>query len=337
MTEIGYGRLRDLGGLPDLLISLAGEEGLNRAFRDQDVPVELLAEPDATVPMRDLVALYQRAAEISVMRSFGLQASKEFDADGHGPVGRYILQARDLSGALKRFRAALPYHESGSSLEIEVGENELGIGYRNIYQDMVGWRHAGDFVLCVLADVISHYLGEDWAPLRIETCYAKGPWEQDLEDVFAAPVRFEGDRVAIVLDRETVITSGQAPATEPGSMVSLIDLRRLGETLPQDFPCVVANIIERRLVHQTPDLDGTAAVLGIGPRTLQRRLDEHGLSFRDLVLRCRMRRARELLAEPDITVKQVALEVAYSSTPHFTRAFKTFYGTSPQELRGSIS
>ena len=93
MTELGFGRLRDLGGLPDLLRHLAGEEGLHRAFRDQNVPLELLDVPDALVPMRDIVALYQRASEIACLRSFGLQATREFEIVDHGLTGQYIMQA----------------------------------------------------------------------------------------------------------------------------------------------------------------------------------------------------------------------------------------------------
>ncbi|MBE9558507.1 MAG: AraC family transcriptional regulator ligand-binding domain-containing protein [Proteobacteria bacterium] len=335
MTEIGYSRMRDLGCLPDLLKSLAGKEGVNRVFRDQGLPIGLLGTPDVAVPMRDLVALYQRAAEITGVRSFGLQATKDFDPEQHGLAGRYIMQGRDLPGALERFRTALPYHESGSSLEIEAKGNELRIGYRNVYQDIVGWRHFGDYKLCVIANVISGYLGDGWRPLRIETCNAKGPWEQDHEDFFAAPVHCREDRTAIVLERETVRTNGQARVIEPRQMVSLGDLRRLGETLPRDLPAVVANIVERRLTSGAADLDGTAATLGLGSRTLQRRLGEHGLSYRDLVLRQRMRRAHELLAEPELTVRQVGREVGYSSTPQFTRAFKTHFKATPQEFRES--
>lgn len=336
MTEIGYGRLRDLGGLPDLLSSLAGEEGLNRAFRDQGLPIALLATPDTPVPMPDLIGLYHRAAEITGTRSFGLNASSDIEVNQHGLIGEYVTQARDLPRALERFRAALPYHESGSSLEIQVEANELRVSYRNIYQGLNSWRHAGDFTLCVIADVIGAYLGDGWRPLRIETCYAKGPWEQDHEDVFGAPVRYEEDRIAIVLDREIVEQAAKG-VTASDRLLSLGELGRLGAALPRNFPQAVANIVERRLIDGATDLDGSAQLLGLGPRTVQRRLSDHGLSYRDLVSRCRMRRARELLAEPDMTVRQVGQALGYASTPQFTRAFKACLGATPQEFRRTIA
>jgi len=117
---------------------LAGDEELSRAFRDQGLPTALLATPDAAVRMRDLIGLYRCAAEITGVRSFGLQASTGVRVEQHGLFGQYLMQARNLPHALERFRTALPYHESGSSLEIEAKGNEIRIGYRNLHQGLVG-------------------------------------------------------------------------------------------------------------------------------------------------------------------------------------------------------
>ena len=331
--ETTFGRLRDIGGLPDVLKSLAGEEGLNRAFRDQGLPITLLDTPDVAVPMRDIVSLYHRAATITGIRSFGLSANSELDVGQHGLMGEYVMQARDLLQALYRFRAALPYYESGSSLVIETAGHELRVGYVNIHQDVIGYRHAGDFVLCILAEVISGYLGNDLSPIRIETCYRKGPWEQDLEDFFGAPVEFGKAGVAIVLDRGSLGTDKQLSAFRTGKLVSFNDIGHLGEGLPHDFPHSVAKIIELRLHDQATDLEGTALSLDLGPRTVQRRLSEYGLSYRDLVLHCRMRRASRLLAGSDATIRQIGREVGYESTPAFIRAFKAYFGTTPNKMR----
>ena len=333
MADVFYGRLRDLGGLPELLAHLAGQEGLERAFRDQDMPIELLSNPDAPVPMRDLVGLYHRASIVSAMRSFGLQASQEIDFEKHGLAAEYVMQALDLTRGLQRFCAALPFHETGSSLDVEAEGDELRIGYRNVYQRIHGWRHAGDFTLCAIGGVISSYLGSDWQPLRIETCYIEGPWEQDIEDFFGAPVRFGKDWIAIVLDRDAVRQSVQRRTPEPGRIVTLADLRRMNEALPKDLPHAVVNVIERRLVGGQTDIESVAATLEMGPRTLQRRLSDHGVNYRDLVLHSRMRRARDLLAEPDVSVLEISRELGYNDTPQFSRAFKAFFDATPQEFR----
>ncbi|MGI9491722.1 MAG: AraC family transcriptional regulator ligand-binding domain-containing protein [Geminicoccaceae bacterium] len=337
MTNLDFGRLRDLGGLPDLLRDLAGDEGLSRVFRDQGLPVTLLDAPDTPVLMRDLVGLYQSGADVVGVRSLGLDASRGIKFEEHGPVAEYILQAPTLHQALERLRVALPYHESGSSLEIKADGDALRVGYRNVHQHLNGWRHAGDFTLCLIVSLIRAYLGSDWQPSRIEVCYERGPWEQDHEDLFAAPVRYDPNRIAVFIDRELIMSSDGAPNSKPKRILTLGDLARHQHTLPRNILEATTNIIGHRLLDGMSDLEGAAARIGLEPRTLQRRLSDFGASYRDLLLRCRMRRARELLVEPDMTVRQVGQALGYTSTPQFARAFKARLGATPSEFRRSIA
>ncbi len=333
---VSYGRLRDLGGLPDMVVALSGPEGLARMFREQQLPLGLLDSPDTPVPMRDLVALYQRAAEICGIRSFGLEASIDVDVADHGLVARYVLQASTLGKALDNFRAALPFHESGSELRVECGGGEARVCYTNIYQDMIGWRHAGDFTLCIIVGVIRHYLGHDWAPIRVETCYPKGDWTQDHEDAFAAPLHHIPDEVAIVINREDLHRAKPNRRGLDCELVSLAEIRNNDLPLPRNLPQVVANVIDGRLAYGCVDLEGTASKLCLGVRTLQRQLEDHGLKYRDLVLNRRMQRAKELLAEQEFGIGQIGRMVGYSSPPQFTRAFRNHCEVSPLEFRNAI-
>ena len=143
--------------------------------------------------------------------------------------------------------------------------------------------------------------------------------------------------IGIILDREAVQHNNGINRGDFGRTLTIADVRRAGDPLPLEFPSMVANIVDRLLLAQRVEIDSTSAKLGLGPRTLQRRLSEHGLSYRDLVLRCRMRRACELLKEPETTVDGIALEVGYASPPQFYRAFKAYIGTTPERYRAARS
>jgi len=80
-------------------------------------------------------------------------------------------------------------------------------------------------------------------------------------------------------------------------------------------------------------LENISEKMALGPRTVQRRLDEHGLNYRKLVTACRMRRARELLSGTEASVKLVSAALGYSMTSHFTRAFSKYQGITPSEFR----
>jgi hypothetical protein len=58
-----------------------------------------------------------------------------------------------------------------------------------------------------------------------------------------------------------------------------------------------------------------------------------GVSSRQLLVRPRMNRAKELLGTTDISIKEVARELGYTKQHEFTRAFTRFFGESPSKWR----
>ena len=61
-----------------------------------------------------------------------------------------------------------------------------------------------------------------------------------------------------------------------------------------------------------------------------------GISFTQYLLKTRMEKAKELLlSEPDIKIKEVAYKVGYGkdNVQNFTRAFKNYFGKSPQHYK----
>jgi AraC-like DNA-binding protein len=52
-----------------------------------------------------------------------------------------------------------------------------------------------------------------------------------------------------------------------------------------------------------------------------------------LVLHERMRYAKQLLAEPDVPVKEVCFASGFNDPNYFTRQFKKMEGITPQEFK----
>lgn len=64
--------------------------------------------------------------------------------------------------------------------------------------------------------------------------------------------------------------------------------------------------------------------------------EEFGYTIYEYVLRVRMAKARELLADPEVKVLTVAERLGYRDNNYFSRAFKTYYGISPTEYRENV-
>jgi AraC-like DNA-binding protein len=79
-----------------------------------------------------------------------------------------------------------------------------------------------------------------------------------------------------------------------------------------------------------------ARTLRVSPRTLKRRLADHGTTFTALRDEHRRQRALLLLADRDLTLTDVASRLGYTELPNFTRAFRRWTGTTPTAHRDGL-
>ncbi len=61
-----------------------------------------------------------------------------------------------------------------------------------------------------------------------------------------------------------------------------------------------------------------------------------GITFKEFVLQTRVRKAVELLAEPNITVTGICYDVGFRDASHFGRVFKRYVGMSPSAYRKTL-
>ena len=93
------------------------------------------------------------------------------------------------------------------------------------------------------------------------------------------------------------------------------------------------SLIAEQLPVRCPTIARTARLLGVPVRTLQRRLQQDGLSYSDLVEKTRFELACRLLDTPEGSVAQVAKALGYADPGSFSRAFTRWTGMSPRQYR----
>jgi AraC-like DNA-binding protein len=82
-------------------------------------------------------------------------------------------------------------------------------------------------------------------------------------------------------------------------------------------------------------LTDVAHALHVSPRTLKRRLSEHGVTFHALVSEQRRAEATRLLRHSVLTVEQIGTQLGYADPGNFCRAFKRWTGQTPGAFRKS--
>jgi AraC-like DNA-binding protein len=98
----------------------------------------------------------------------------------------------------------------------------------------------------------------------------------------------------------------------------------------------IVNQVRSILVNEPegyPSQTSVAARLYVSTRTLARQLGQCGSSFRALLAEAQKRDAITLLADPRLSLTDIAFRLGYSSFANFARAFRGWYGTSPGAYR----
>lgn len=131
------------------------------------------------------------------------------------------------------------------------------------------------------------------------------------------------DRSAFVVTTGDSLSSRSWAATEH----SLATRSRI------DLAGRVRRAVSDTLSDGVPTLSAIASKMGLGPRTLQRRLSESGHSFQSIVDLARKELAIRFLRETELCLAKIAFLTGFSEQSGFTRAFKRWAVQTPRSYR----
>jgi len=154
-----------------------------------------------------------------------------------------------------------------------------------------------------------------------------------------APVRFhfeEGGMPGVRFVFGTDLLSIPLSLADP-AVVKQIDERceamaqrpPLGETGWVEY----VSMVLRESRGKSISLEELAHRLNVSARTIDRRLKQEGMGYRQLVDKVRFELASEMLNNGTISVTEIAQQLGFSDAANFRRAFKRVTGVAPGEAR----
>ena len=169
-------------------------------------------------------------------------------------------------------------------------------------------------------------------PKRVELKRAPEPTGVH-ERFFRCPVKFRSRHDRLVLHASDLNLPFVTHNAELAEMLSPQLEKALEEKGAKAVGDQVKWVLKRLLSGNHPDILLVAKKLGMGPRTLQRRITDEGATFRQLLLEARKELAHQYLAQPSIEINEAAFLLGYDDPNSFYRAFKTWEGTTPAQWR----
>ncbi len=149
------------------------------------------------------------------------------------------------------------------------------------------------------------------------------------------PIRCGQPHTSVLFAREALARPLVETATH-GRAKRLLDANSSANDEPWDgwtFAGLLRALVRPYLRDGYPDLGMAAEIAGISRRTLQRRLQNEGRNYSDIIQEARFDLARDLLTEGELRMIDIAMMCSYENPQHFSRAFRRIAGVSPRRYR----
>lgn len=316
------------------LVHAAAAVGVDRARLLRELGIgEAELQADHSVPTLVMARAWILAPELSGDPWFGLHAGQHAEIGSYDLLDYLFLTAANLGDAC---RALERYHRIVADiwrLELLVDGDVARFRHWVQAEYVEPLRHAWDYFFSGSLKRIRGALPPGAStPQSIHLMHSGRGDAAEYERVLGCPVRFGHPIGEFVFDARHLAQ----PLLSSNPTLHRLVRRHAEELLArvpsdQDLLVRAQTLLPVLLRDPRLSLEGLAEQLGVGERTLQRKLAEHGITYKELVQRTREEQAKRGLEAGALSVQELAYELGFASTAAFSRAFRRWTGVAPSE------
>jgi AraC-like DNA-binding protein len=298
---------------------------------------EALTNVDARFAHSAWLGLWQDIIQQTGKESVGLEAAERLPW-GHWDVIDYLTgTSENLGGALRRFERYFAVISTGVAHVLERHEHQVHLVRRYAPDCYTRLLAPAEFAFASVVIRMRMALGFRWCPEEVRFAAPAPQSQAAWRQFFGCPVRFDVEPSAIVIESSALELPMQSPDPELRSI-----LERHAEMLVGQLGTEtdLVSRTRRGILDGLRDADvsvaRTARRLGMSVRTLQRRLQDGGQTFDELVDATRSELARRYLGDPTLSIQETAHLLAFGDLRGFYRAFRRWEDCTPAEYRQRV-
>jgi AraC-like DNA-binding protein len=318
-----------------LHLEWAARWGMPRAalLREAGLDEAQVRDPDARVPRAALVRLWHAVAARRPDPALGLHLGTAVRAREFGLVGYTLAYSPTLGAALQRLTR---YDRLLSDTLVVTLEGQAAATWVRLAVEpaLHAFRPAVDFRLAALLAVCRDITAAPITPLTVQFPYRRPADVRAYEQFYRAPLAFGALTSAFLLRNDDLarpVVAADATLTGYLDRLAAQSLAALGGE--DTLRVRVRQVLWAALSAGVPALEEVGRVVGLSPRTLQRRLREEGTTFTAVLTDLRQDLARPLLRDGRLAVAEVAFLLGYEDPSAFHRAFRRWAKLSPRAFR----
>ena len=291
---------------------------------------------DVHIPVETYLYIQEEAVKRTGDDCFGLHMGEYAEAGSWSILGYMMMNCENLGQA---FSKAGRYSRIIGNL-IEAAAvfqfNKVKFVFFTPPHAPVMTRHCYESTFSSSVRMLRTLTGKQINPAKIGFAYPEPKDRSEYERVFQCPVLFDQKENFMVL--ETKIAKIPVLLSNPALLEHF-------ETYAQDFIArmehtdeytrAVTHIVLAHLDDVDLSIKKVAKEMSVSVRTLQKRLEEEGVLFSDLLRSIREKLAKQYLTE-NYTVEQITYMLGFSEPSVFRKAFKKWIGMTPKEYRESV-
>ncbi len=304
-------------------------------FRKAGINPALLKKSDARVNISHVDELWRLAVDLLDDPCFGIKMTAHWHPSYVGALGYAWCVSSTLRTAFQRVVRYI--HVVTEDLNIKLAETPAGLKViADLEKSVFTLPQHHDVVMSVLMHMCRFNYGKQLLPTEVRLAHAKPSCDRVIADFFGIPVTYDAPASSITLaykDVDLKLSSANkelALLHDEFLMKYLIEIKR-GDIVQQIQSIIIENLPSGKVSDNL-----IARELNLSERSLQRKLKEHGTTFRSVLDEVREMAAIQYIKNPVNTMSDIAFLLGFSEQSAFSRAFKKWTGTSPMKYRNSL-
>jgi AraC-like DNA-binding protein len=321
------------------VVEMFAAEGVDTdaLFIEAGLNIARLNDPENRFSIDDVNLLWELAVARSGKTTLGLSRELAIAYSNPGLVRYAMMASPTLQVALERLlRYMSTISDAATTSMTPMGDShwiELGLrgGERSAPRQRI------EFGSLTLLTLCSWFTGRELNAIEVEFAYPPPPDASAHLRAFGCPVRFGAEANRALLRNADLALPLSARNRSMAALHDRLLDREIQLLEGTSISLRVRNLLQSRPLRPEPRREQIALALGIGDRTLQRRLRTEGVSFQQLLDEIRREVAQQYLRQPGHSLKRVAEQLGFEDQSNLFRACKRWFGMSPGRYRDCLS
>ncbi|MEM7238798.1 MAG: AraC family transcriptional regulator, partial [Pseudomonadota bacterium] len=298
-------------------------------------------DPDAPTDPAQMISdtayyglLERIAAECGGAIDLPLRAGASMTCDDYGAFGLSWKTAPTLRKSFARAERYWRLLTTVAAYEVRQDGEHAYFMLHRVGERRLGMRMSNEATLASTVSIIREVAPEPFAPLEVHLKHPAPARITDHMSYFGCPLVFESDIDALLvpgdaLARRNRLSDQGLTRYLLGHLDDALARLEIDESLSKQ----VQDAVTQSLSDGVPKITTIARRLGVSERTLQRRLQDDGVSFQQLVDISRRELAEGLLVQSDYPLSDIAFLTGFSEQSAFNRAFRRWVDQTPSAYR----